>query len=166
MKMRSLQFALLASILPAALAAQGGGGGGMGRMASVSPFALEVPPEASVMTKALDLTANQAAQYTKLRDANIAATKPLRDSLEAQNAKARAAMQSGDRDKGMQMMRATRDQRQALQQSATAFDASVAALLTPDQKPKFDSWKAAERDKLMQARRQRMGGGGGTPGSR
>jgi len=168
MKMRSLQFALLALLAPAALAAQGGGGGGggMSRMANMSPFAMEAPPSADAMTKALGLTADQAAKYSTLREANVAATTPMRAGLDSARTQARAAMQSGDRDKGMEMMRASRPQMESLQKSAEAFDSSVAALLTADQKPKFESWKKQERQKLMEARRSRMGGGGGAPGSR
>jgi hypothetical protein len=162
MKMRTLQFAVLALLAPAALAAQGDGAGrgmGGGRMANMSPYAMEVPPTADVLTKALGLTADQAAQYTKLRDANVKATQALRDSVTAQRTKAREAMQAGNRDQGMEIMRASRTQSQALQDSAKAFDSSVAALMTPDQKPRYDSWKKAEMQRLMQERRQQFGGG-------
>lgn len=172
MRMRSLQVALMALAVPAVLAAQGNGqgrmGGGMGRMGSMSPYAMEVPPAADVLTKAVGLNADQAAQYTKLRDAHVAATKVLRDSLTAQRAKAREAMQAGNRDHGMEMMRASRAQGQALQDAAKSFDDSVAALLTPDQKPKYESWKKSETQRLVQERRQQFGGrsGGGSGGSR
>lgn len=162
MKMRSLQFAVLALLAPAALAAQGMGTGrgmGGGRMADMSPYAMEVPPTADVLTKALGLSGDQAAQYTKLRDAHVKATQALRDSVTAQRAKAREAMQSGNREQGMEMMRASRTQGRALQDAAKSFDSSVTALMTPEQKPKYENWKKTEAQRLMQQRRQQFGGG-------
>ena len=162
MKMRTLQFAVLTLLAPAALAAQGNGAGrgmGGGRMANMSPYAMEVPPTADVLTKALGLSGDQATQYTRLRDANVKATQALRDSVTAQRTKAREAMQAGNRDQGMEIMRASRTQARALQDAAESFDSSVAALMTPDQKPKYDSWKKAETQRLVQERRQQFGGG-------
>lgn len=161
MKMRSLQFAVLALLAPAALAAQGMGTGrgmGGGRMADMSPYAMEVPPTADVLTKAVGLSGGQAAQYTKLRDAHVKATQALRDSVTAQRAKAREAMQAGNRDHGMAIMQATRTQARALQDAAKSFDDSVNGLMTADQKPKYEAWKQSEMQRLMQERRQRFGG--------
>lgn len=170
MRMRSLQVALLALAVPAVLAAQGNGqgrmGGGMGRMANMSPYSMEVPPAADVLTKAVGLSADQAAQYTKLRDAHVAATKPLRDSLDAGRAKAREAMQGGNRDQGMQLMRGMRAQSQELRTSAAAFDSSVTKLLKDDQKYRYEEWKKGESQRLMQERRQQFGGRRGSGGDR
>ncbi len=162
MKMRSLQFAVLALLAPAALAAQGNGAGrgmGGGRMANMSPYAMEVPPTADVLTKALGLSGDQAAQYTRLRDAHVKATQPLRDSVAARRAKAREAMQAGNRDQGMEIMQASRTQSRALQEAAQSFDSSVAAIMTPDQKGKYETWKKAESERLMQERRRQFGRG-------
>lgn len=162
MKMRSLQLAVLALLVPAALLAQGNGSGrgmGGGRMADMSPYAMEVPPTADVMTKALGLTGDQAARYTRLRDAHVQATQALRDSVATQRAKAREAMQAGNREQGMEIMRASRAQGRTLRDAAKSFDSSVAALMTAEQKPRYESWKQAEMRRLMQERRQQSGRG-------
>lgn len=164
MKLRSLQFAVLALLAPAAAAAQGGAagggmGGGMGRMATMHPFAMEVPPEAAAFAKALGLNADQTAKYAKLRDAEIKATKPTRDSLDAARTKAREAMQAGNREEGMQMMQSSRAQMQTLQQAAESFDNDLSFVLTPEQQTKYDEWKQKERERIVQERRAQFGGG-------
>ena len=165
MKMRALQFAMLALIAPAALAAQGGGSGGgnMSRMATMHPFAMEVPPEADAFAKAIGLNAEQKAKYANLRAANIKSTQAVRDSITAERAKAREAMQAGDRDAGMAAMRSSRGQMEALEHSAESFDSDLAFVLTPEQQTKYDAWKQQERDRLIQERRAQFGRGGSRP---
>ncbi len=166
MKTRSLQFAFLALLAPAALAAQAGTGPGMGRMAGMSPYVTAAPPTADVLTKALGLNADQSAKYTKLRASHLQATKAMRDSLASTRAKAREAMQAGNRDQAREMMQGSRAQMASLQQAAQTFDEGVSALLTPEQKTKYDAWEKGETERQRQERRGRAGGGQPSPGSR
>jgi Spy/CpxP family protein refolding chaperone len=165
MKMRALQFAALALMAPAALAAQGGGmsGGNMARMASMHPFAMEAPPEAEAFAKAIGLNAEQKAKYANLRAANIKATQAVRDSIATERTKAREAMQAGEREGGMAAMRSARGQTESLQRAAESFDSDLAFVLTPEQQTKYDAWKQQERDRLIQERRAQFGRGGSRP---
>ena len=157
--MRAALIAMALAALASPLAAQQPGAGtpGAGR-AMMNPLAMQGPPDPAAFTAIVGLTADQQSKYANLYRSYMKDTKPRRDSLAAMRAamrEARAAGGTPDRS-GMASMRPLGE---ALNAQYEEFETSLGFLLTPAQQTKYDTWKAAEREKVMQQMRQRRAGG-------
>ena len=163
--MRPVLIALALAAVAAPLAAQQPGGPPPAGRPTMNPLAFQGPPEPVAFAKIVGLTAEQQPKYANLYQAYMKETKPRRDSVEAMRTamrEARAAGGTGNRG-GMAAMRPLGE---ALNTQYEEFEASLGFLLTEPQQAKYDTWKAAEREKMMEQMRQRRAGGGQPTGGR
>lgn len=154
--------ALLASTATAASAQQTGPGpGGPGqRPMMMNPIAFDGPPAPATFAPIVGLTAAQTPKYAALRKSYMTSTQAERDSLRAMRAELRARMRSGgDRDAAGPGMEAMRKLGTAINDRYEEFEAELQFLLTAPQQAKFAAWKEAERARMMEERRSRMGSG-------
>ena len=165
--MRSVLIALALAATAAPLTAQQPSGGtpGPGR-AMMNPLALQGPPEPAVFAGIVELTADQKPKYANLYQTYMKETKARRDSVETMRKAMREARASGATGGGRGSMASMRPLAEALNGQYEEFEASLGFLLTAPQQAKYDSWKAAEREKMMEQMRQRRGAAGAPTGGR
>ena len=154
--------AVLAGAAPLAAQQPGAAGPpGAGRP-MMNPLATQGPPEPAAFAKIVGLTAEQQPKYANLHQAYMKETKARRDSLETMRQAMRAARERGASG-GRSGRASVRPLAEALNAQYEEFEASLGFLLTAPQQAKYDAWKVAEREKLMEQMRQRRNAGGTRP---
>jgi hypothetical protein len=130
--MRAGAVALCSAALCAVpMMAQGGGGGGRGMM-------MTSDQRVDALDKAVKLTADQKTKIKAIYDADMKKMMDLRNS-------------GGD----------PKDMRPKMMAILTDENTQIKALLTDDQKPKYDKYLAAQQAQMQQRRPASAGGGGG-----
>lgn len=136
---RTLIAALILTFTAAAMAAPPGGRGGRGMR------------QPGRLADLLDLTESQRASVQALRDAMKSKMQPLIEERRANREALKAALDAGDAAKAGELAVANHNLRRQFRAAHESFQTSVAALLTPAQRAKWEV--ARELREMRQTRR-------------
>ena len=136
---RILVLILIMTVAIAAVAAPPRRGAGPGAQRGPGGGRAVLPPQA--IADFLALSEAQSDQLKSLRESMKTTTEPLREQQRANREAMQAALEAGDTAKAGEIAMAGHKVRQQIKAAHDTFQTSFAALLTPEQKEKWDVYQ-------------------------
>jgi Spy/CpxP family protein refolding chaperone len=110
-----------------------------------------LPPKA--LADFLDLSESQQASLDALRDTLKSSVEPLREQQRANREALRAAVEAGDAAKAGELSIALHNTRKQFKAARESFETSLVALLTPEQKAKWETYREIAGSRGRRGRR-------------
>lgn len=163
MKHPALSVFLAATLVVAPQAAwgQGYGRGSMGPTSRYYPAAPKLPGvelagplDTTLAPKLLNLSPDQAKQYTQAYDSFMTATRPERDSANAAIAKMNSRLDDGDRGAAMFYAERVQEWGKVLRDQQDRFENDLRRILNGDQMKAYKKWRENEDEVAERKRRE------------